>query len=175
MAAPMKFARFLNFVNKKAVFHPIIRTLSATTNTNNNSKLSGNGNHQSSTSNPHGIENQGGNSVNMVDTEGQTGSGQTSQDSTSGSSPLIKVVEMFERVASEGSDETEPKEDTEQHSFTTMLRNSQLIQLGDPNGRLVYGTITEIVGDDLYIDFGGKFHCVCKIPKTRARYLLTFD
>lgn len=57
---------------------------------------------------------------------------------------------------------------TEQISFAKMLRYSPFIQMGDPNGRVVVGTITETYGDDLYVDFGGKFHCVCKKPRHKS-------
>lgn len=44
-------------------------------------------------------------------------------------------------------------------------------QLGDPLNKIVVGKIVHIVGDDLYIDFGWKFNCVCFRPQKNGEYV----
>ncbi|XP_065212766.1 small ribosomal subunit protein bS1m [Planococcus citri] len=52
----------------------------------------------------------------------------------------------------------------EGEQFRYMLRNSSFINMGDPENKIVKGKIFHSVKDDLYIDFGWKFYCVCPRP-----------
>lgn len=90
--------------------------------------------------------------------------------SSQAKSGLEKAIQMFERVdmSMKENVQSSKTDDDKPVSFATMLRRSKLIGIGKPEGRVVVGTIIETMNDDLYIDFGGKFHCVCKAPRTNA-------
>merc|ERR1712241_245865 len=56
-------------------------------------------------------------------------------------------------------------------TFASLLRNSTFVQMGNPVGKVVVGRVFHVVDNDLYINFGFKFPCVCRKPsKSRTNY-----
>ena len=49
--------------------------------------------------------------------------------------------------------------------FSLLEPLPQFTRIGNPVGKVVVGKIYHVVGDDLYIDFGHKFCCVCTKPR----------
>ncbi|XP_046836305.1 28S ribosomal protein S28, mitochondrial isoform X5 [Vespa crabro] len=78
-------------------------------------------------------------------------------------SGFAQTFEKFSRV-------DEPKEPEKPLTFATLLRRSEFMNLGDPEGKKVVGKIFKTVNDDLYIDFGWKFHCVCPRPLKNGEF-----
>lgn len=62
--------------------------------------------------------------------------------------------------------ETSPKPNL---TFAQMFRRSKFVALGDLEGKDLVGRIFDTVGDDLYIDYGGKFNAVCKRPENTEK------
>ena len=62
---------------------------------------------------------------------------------------------------------TEPAKSVsnDNQTFASLVRNCKLTRIGNPVGKVVIGKIYHVVGDDLYIDFGHKFCCVCTKPR----------
>ena len=55
--------------------------------------------------------------------------------------------------------------------FKHLLNNSQLVQSIDPVGKVAEAEVISVSGENLYVDFGGKFHAVVPLPKeNRNRY-----
>lgn len=64
--------------------------------------------------------------------------------------------------------ETISRREYDLKSFESMFKNSKLVGVLDPVGKNVEGEIIAVTGDNLYVDFGCKFHAVVKKPKENS-------
>ncbi|KAG5323162.1 RT28 protein, partial [Acromyrmex heyeri] len=87
---------------------------------------------------------------------------EAAQESEAKLSGFARSYEKFSHI-------NDKKPETPQ-TFVSLIRNSKFVDLGDPEGKVVTGEIYHVVGDDLYIDFGWKFHCVCQRPVKNGQY-----
>ena len=101
----------------------------------------------------------------------------TNKPSSPTEGALDKFAKVVDRVKKAQDDEAgvdrptlaTPEDPNE--TFASMFRRSKFVSLGEHKGRLVQGEIIEVMEDDLYIDFGGKFHCVCPRPKRNGEWV----
>ncbi|KAG5327753.1 RT28 protein, partial [Pseudoatta argentina] len=87
---------------------------------------------------------------------------EAAQESEAKLSGFARSYEKFSHI-------DDKKPETPQ-TFVSLIRSSKFVDLGDPEGKVVTGEIYHVVGDDLYIDFGWKFHCVCQRPVKNGQY-----
>lgn len=62
--------------------------------------------------------------------------------------------------------ELTPKKNT---TFAQKFRRSKFVALGDLENKVLIGRVFDVIGDDLYIDYGGKFNAVCKNPENNFK------
>ena len=55
--------------------------------------------------------------------------------------------------------------EVEDTTFETLFKNSDFVKMGSGKNTKIRGTVFEVHDEHLYIDFGGKFHGVCDIPR----------
>jgi len=80
--------------------------------------------------------------------------------------------------ATESSETVEKSDSTNisiksEDTFASLLRHSAFMQIGNPVGKEVVGKIYHVVDNDLYIDFGFKFPCICQRPRGRGSHQYT--
>ena len=58
-----------------------------------------------------------------------------------------------------------PQNENHEESFSETIRSSNLVKIGSPSGKKVEADVIAVVGRNLYVDFGHKFHAVVPVPE----------
>ena len=58
----------------------------------------------------------------------------------------------------------------EELTFGEMFRNSKFVQTVSPVGKKVRGEIIAVVDNNVYVDFGCKFHAVVAVPQAKPEF-----
>lgn len=116
----------------------------------------------------------------IIDQQNEVKFSDNAMPASPGWAKALDVMKAFEEKISESQSwdsessdtdteaEETPNEAREKQSFATLLKNSTFIQMGDPRSKKLWGTVMLREGNDLYIDFGSKFYCVCQVGKSDA-------
>ncbi|XP_061178657.1 small ribosomal subunit protein bS1m-like [Saccostrea echinata] len=92
----------------------------------------------------------------------------TSRLSVAGYKKLLedRDIELLKKKIGDLEATPAPNLENKNVTFEALFRRSKFCQLGNISNSIVMGKVIDVVYDDLYIDFGGKFHCVCPRPMT---------
>lgn len=63
-----------------------------------------------------------------------------------------------------------PGDSSKGETFAEIFGTSPFVGMGDPVGKRVEGEVVAIVDQDMYVDFGCKFHAVVPLPKKKGYF-----
>lgn len=83
------------------------------------------------------------------------------------SSAVRWSLSTSEALSLDGADQdsTARESSNEKESFAELFRSSKFTKVLDPVGKKVEANVFAVVGDNMYVDFGCKFHAVVPLPK----------
>ena len=79
----------------------------------------------------------------------------------------VKYLRMFAHQLKSEAAGAESRESTNE-SFADIFQRSKFATMLDPVNQNVEGEVLAVVNDNMYVDFGCKFHAVVPVPKERA-------